>query len=164
MLGRPPENGQERTSHPSTPESYMLPFLIESRDQSVRLFDLTDGRFQLLEAAPVGPFLAGPGYLLVERNLGNFLVEQGVERIACEDATLFDRASGAEFHTHVRIKVGQYFTLDQICDLDLTGPRLLTMNDEYYFVSPELRDLLQHAPFDYLVFSEGLTGFGGAYS
>jgi hypothetical protein len=142
----------------------MLPFLIESRAPSVRLFELNDGRFQLLEAAVVGPFLCGPGYLLVERNLGRFLVEQGVERVKCEDAILFDRQSGTEFHTHVRIRVGQYFTSDQICDLDLVGPRILTMNDEYYFVSPELRERLQQAQFGYLTFSEGLTGFAGACS
>jgi hypothetical protein len=142
----------------------MLPFLISSTIHSVRLFELDDGRFQLLEAGAIGPFLGGPGYLLVERNLGSFLVQQGVEQITCEDAVLFDRPSGGEFRTHVRIRVGQYFTADQICDLDLTGPRLLTMNDEYYFVSPELRDLLQQTPFTYLTFSEGLTGFAGTYS
>jgi len=140
----------------------LLPFLIESKIHSVRLFELDDGRFQLLEAAPVGPFLSGPGYLLVERNLGEFLVAQGFERIACVDTILFDRPSGTEFHTHVRIRVGQYFTPDQICDLDLTGPRLLTMNDEYHFASPDLRDRLQQASFGYLTFSEGLTGFAGA--
>ena len=142
----------------------MLPFFIDSRFHNVRLFELNDGRFQLLEAAPVGPFLSGPGYLLVERNLGKFLVEQGVERIACEDAILFDRPSNTEFRTHVRIRVGQYFTSDQIHDLDFTGPRLLTMNDEYYFVSPDLRDRLQQAAFGYLTFSKGLTGFAGAHS
>lgn len=140
----------------------MLPFLIESKMHSVRLFELNDGRFQLLEPGPIGPFLSGSGYLLVERHLGEFLVEQGVERITREDAILFDRPSGTEVRTHVRIRVGQYFTSDQICDLDLTGPRLLTMNDEYYFASPNLRDRLQQSPFGYLTFSEGLSGFAGA--
>lgn len=142
----------------------MLPFLIESRAPSVRLFELNDGRFQLLDATPAGPFLGGPGYLLVERNLARFLVEQGVERITCQDVVLFDRPSNAEFRTHVRIRVGQYFASDQICDLDLTGPRLLTMNDEYYFASPELRDLLQQSPFAYLTFSEGMSRFAGTDS
>lgn len=142
----------------------MLPFLIESRVDSVRLYELNDGRFQLLDPAPAGPFLSGPGYLLVERNLGQFLVEQGVERVTCEDATLFDRLSGTELRTHVRIRVGQYFTSDQLYDLDLTGPCLLTMNDEYYFASPDLRDRLQQAAFSYLSFSEGLTRFAGIAS
>jgi hypothetical protein len=142
----------------------MLPFLIESKVHAVRLFELEDGRFQLLEAAQIGPLLGGPGYLLVERKLGSFFVELGLERITCDDAVLFDRPNGTEFRTHVRVRVGQYFTPDQIRDLDLTGLRLLTMNDEYYFVSPALRNLLEQSPFDYLTFSEGLTGFASANS
>ena len=140
----------------------MLPFCIGSKAPSVPLFELSDGRFQLLKTAVAGPFLYGPGYLLVERDLGHFLVKQDLEGVTCEDAILFHRPSGAEYHMHVRIRVGQHFTDDQICDLDLIGPRLFVMNDEYYFVSPELRQRLQHASFDYLIFSEGLSGFAGA--
>lgn len=142
----------------------MFPFLVESTAPTVPLFELNDGRFQLLEAAPtIGPFLCGPGYLLVEKALGKFFVEQGVERIQCEDAIIFDRPSDAEFRTHLRIRVGQYFTVDQISDLDLVGPRLLTMNDDCYFVSRDLRERLQRSPFDYLTFSEGLSRIGGAH-
>lgn len=137
----------------------MLPFLVESSVHPVRLFELNDGRFQLLESAAIGPFLPGFGYLLVEHSLAEFLIAAGVERIACEDAVIFDRPSGNEYRTHVRIRVGQYFKADQIADLDLTGPRLLVLNDEYYFVSEVLRDLLQKAAFGYLRFTEGLTGY-----
>lgn len=139
----------------------MLPFCIQSSTYPVKLFELSDGRFQLQASAPAGPFLAGSGYLLVERNLAAFLVEQGIERVTFEDAVLFDRPSGQEFRTHVRIRVGQFFSPSQINDLDVTGRRILTMNDEYYFVSPELKKFLQEAQFEYLEFSEGLAGFGG---
>lgn len=140
----------------------MLPFLIESRAPSVRVYELSDGRFQLLEAGEVGPFLAGYKFLVVERRLAEFLVEHRVERIACEDAVLFDRTTGEELYTHVRVRVSQYFTQEQIHDLDLSGPRLLTMNDEYYFASPDLKSLLQKGPFPYLCFEEGLGGFAAA--
>lgn len=139
----------------------MLPFLIESRLPAVRLFELDDGRFQLLEATEIGPFLPGYGYLLVERELAEFLTEHDVERIACEDAVLFDRPSNREFRTHVRVHVRQYFTSEQINDLDVTGLRILTMNDEYYFVSPALKEQLEKTTFVYLCFSEGLQGFSG---
>lgn len=139
----------------------MLPFFIDSRISPVRLFELDDGRFQLVDQAEVGPFLPGNGYLLVENRLAEFLVEHDVERIVCEDVVLFDRPSGKEFRSHTRIRVKQYFTHEQIKDLDLTGLRLLTMNDEYYFVTRELKELLEQARFDYLSFSEGLEGFAG---
>ena len=142
----------------------MLPYLIESREPTVRLFELDDGRFQVLDDAEVSPFLPGFGYLLVERRLADFFVENDVQRIVCEDAVLFDRASGKEYKTHVRVLVRQYFKPEEINDLDLEGPRLLTMNDEYYFVSPELKTLLQSASFEYFRFSRGLEGFAGTGS
>ncbi|MES2937230.1 MAG: hypothetical protein V4864_06090 [Pseudomonadota bacterium] len=55
--------------------------------------------------------------------------------------------------------VGQSFTENELHDLSLEGPRLLTMNDEYYFASPELKALLEASPFKYLEFSEGLSWF-----
>jgi len=139
----------------------MLPFSIESREPSVRLYELNDGRFQLLDSGSVGAFLAGFGYLLVELELAKFLRENDVERIVLEDAVLFDRPTGQEFRTHMRVRVRQYFTPEQINDLDLSGLRLLTMNDEYYFVSPDLKERLEQSSFDYLCFKSGLEGFGG---
>jgi hypothetical protein len=142
-------------------EKNLLPFAVGSTIYPVRLFELIDGRFQLLESGAVGPFLPGYGYLIVERRLAHFLIDQDVQRIACEDVVLYDIASGSEYRTHVRVRVGQYFTPDQINDLDLEGLRLLTMNDDYYFVSPTLRARLAFTGFDYLTFSEGLNGFIG---
>lgn len=162
MSGRA-ATADDMTSNSFAMEENLLPFSVESTIFPVRLFELDDGRFQLLESDAVGPFLPGHGYLIVERRLACFLIEQDVERIVCEDAVLFDRASGSEYRTHVRVRIGQYFTPAQINDLDLDGPRLLTMNDEYYFVSPDLRERLKHAQFDYLVFGEGLTGFAGVH-
>jgi len=138
-----------------------LPYLLESRIPVVRLFELDDGRFQLLEAGDIGPFLPGYGYLLVERELAEFLIEHEVDRIVLKDAILFDSTSEQEYQTHVRIQVRQYFKPEQINDLDLNGLRLLTMNDEYYFASPELKKRLEQSSFDYLSFSEGLEGFAG---
>lgn len=142
----------------------MLPYLIESRLPVVRLFELDDGRFQHLESGDISPYLPGHGYLLVERALAEFLSEQDVEKIAFEDVVLFDRRSGQEFRTHVRVQVRQYFSSEQINDLDLSGLRLLTMNDQYYFASPELKERLEQSPFSYLCFSQGLEGFASARS
>jgi len=136
-----------------------LPFHVEGSIPAVRLYELSDGRFQLLEAGSVGPFLPGPGYLLVEKKLASYLESIGIDRVMQEPAVLFERLTGEEFRTHVRIRVGQYFKADQIKDLDLTGPRILTMNDEYYFVSAELKAMLELSEFHYLRFSEGLSRF-----
>ena len=142
----------------------MLPFHIYPAQPMPRLFELSDGRFQLLDATPVGAFLPGYQYLLVDSVLAEFLQALELGRVSYEPAIIFDRATGKEYRDHIRIRVSQYFTHDQLCDLDVDGLRLLTMDDEFYFVSPALKTLLKQSGFDYLCFSAGLSDFaaGGA--
>ena len=138
-----------------------LPFLITCKQPSVRLYELNDGRFQLIEPGPIAPFMCGYKYLLVEHQLATFLGELGLERIRQEPAILFNRGTGEELHSHVRIHVGQLFQRRQLRDLPLEGLRLLTMDDEYYFASPELKACLESSSYQYLQFTEGLEEFAG---
>jgi len=138
-----------------------LPFLITCQLPAPRLFELADGRFQRIDKTPVSPFMAGYGYLLVEKALAVFLEGLDIERVRFEPAVLWDRGSGEILHTHARLHVGQFFTIDQINDLPLDGLRLLTLGDENYFASSELKSCLEASPFCYLQFSEGLSEFGG---
>jgi hypothetical protein len=129
--------------------------------QAPLLFELADGPFQLVSQGVLAPVLSGYRYLLVERPLADFLIGLQVERLAYEQVVFISPLTGEEVRSHVRIRVGQFFTSREIQDLNLTGPRLLTLNDQYYFVSPELKEELETGPFPYLRFTEGLTGFGG---
>jgi hypothetical protein len=138
-----------------------LPFYVFCESPAVRVYELNDGRFQLIDPEPVSPFLAGYRYLLVERNLATFLATLEIERVCYEPAVLFNRGTGEELHTHVRLHVGQSFNQSQLLDLPLDGLRLLTMDDQYYFVSPALKAELEGSPFRYLRFTEGLSGFAG---
>jgi hypothetical protein len=139
-----------------------LPFHIFCDHPSVLVYELNDGRFQLIEPGPISPFLAGYRYLLVEQSLAAFLAELKVERVRYEPAVLFDPLKKQEIRTHVRLRVGQFFTENQLFDLPLDGPRLLSMNDQNYFVSPELKVRLESSPFQYLRFREGLGRFAGS--
>jgi len=138
-----------------------LPFLISCKLPAVRLYELDDGRFQLIEQGPIAPWMSGYRYLLVERKLALFLHELDLERVRQEPVVLFNRATGEEMHTHVRLHVSQFFTENMLPDIPLEGLRLLAFNDQYYFASPELKDCLEAGPFSYLQFSEGLRGFAG---
>lgn len=141
------------------------PFLISCKLPAVRLYELGDGRFQLVEQGPIAPLMSGYRYLLVERELALFLHELGLERARQEPAVLFNRATGEEMHTHVRLHVSQFFTEDMLSDIPLEGLRLLAFNEQYYFASPELKDCLEASPFGgYLQFSEGLEGFAKSAS
>jgi hypothetical protein len=136
-----------------------LPFYISCNFPSVGLFELEDGSFQPIAREPIGPYMAGPGYLLVEKALADYLQELKIERVQFSPAVIFIRSTGEELRSHVRVKVGQSFSGDQLNDLALGGCRLLSMNDQYYFASPELKNCLEASQFKYLVFSEGLGGF-----
>lgn len=139
-----------------------LPFHLSCSLPGVGLYELDDGRFQLIQPGPIAPLMAGYRYLLVERPLADWLAALEVERIRFESAVLFNRGTGEELRTHVRVHVAQYFAADEIRDLNLSGLRMLTMGDAHYFVSPDLRLLLQRSPFTYLRFTEGLEGFASS--
>jgi hypothetical protein len=139
-----------------------LPFYISCDLPFARVYELADGRFQFIETGSSGPFMYGYQFLLVENSLASFLKSLEIERVNFEPAELFDRTTGEVFTTHTRIRVGQFFKPDQLPDIDLTGLRLITMNDEYYFVSPDLKAILERSQFNYLKFRVGFNGFAAA--
>ena len=139
-----------------------LPYLLSCKHPSVRVFELEDGRFQLIEHGDIGPVVSGYKHLLVEARLATFLRNLKLERTNFEPAAFFVRSTGEQWSSHERVRVGQYFKLDQVQDLALDGHRILTLNDEYYFVSPSLKQALEIAGFEYLVFTEGLSGFAAS--
>lgn len=112
-----------------------------------------------MEQQPISPFMAGRGYLLVETALATFLQQLEVDRVGFRPAILFSPGTGEELGSHVSIRVSQFFRANEILDLDLGGKRLLTLNDQYYFASPELKAVLEVSAFQYLEYSEGLSGF-----
>lgn len=136
-----------------------LPFYVSCPVVSPRLFELSDGRFQLVERGAAGPFVAGHGYALVERRLADFLRQLEISRVQLVPAVIWDPTTRAEHRTHERLAIGHFFSSDQINDLDLEGDRLLTLGDEYVFASPSLKERLEDAGFEYFHFSPGLMGF-----
>jgi hypothetical protein len=138
-----------------------LPFCISCSAQGVGLYELADGRFQLIQAGPIAPLMFGRGYFLVEIALAQYLKDLNISRVRYEPAVIWHRGANLEYRTHVRMHVSQLFTSDQLRDLDVSGLRLLTLNDEYLFVSSALKERLHLTSFSYLRFSEGLEGFAG---
>jgi hypothetical protein len=126
------------------------------------LFELADGRFQVVSQGTLAPAMSGYQYLLVQKPLAEFLAGLGVERVSFEEATLFYPATGEEVKTYVRVRVSQFFTSHDLRDIAVDGLRLMTLNDQHYFVSEELKAELDQAKFSYLRFSEGFTGFGAS--
>ena len=136
-----------------------LPFHITCTFDAVPLFELDDSRFQMIKRGAVAPLMAGHRYLIVEYALASYLESMDLHGIRIAPVSILDRSTDTEHRSYKRIFVSQFFRASEIHDLNLDGPRLLTLNDTYVFCSPDMRAVLEDGGFEYLRFSEGLTGF-----
>jgi len=105
--------------------------------------------------------MSGYRYVLVDRQLADFLRAVGVERIGLEPAALWSPSTQVDHRSYERLTINQWFSADQVNDLNLYGDRLLTLGDEFVFASPSLKEKLEKAGFVYLQFTEGLRGWAG---
>jgi hypothetical protein len=137
----------------------MYPYYVETEESPVKLYQLKDGRFQLIQEGKLGPFMSGYDYLLVETKLAQYLENLNVEITTFRDVVILARSKNEEYHSHKEVIISQHFNSDEINDLDLDGDRILMMDDQYVFVSPSLKEKLEKSEFGYLRFSEGLSNF-----
>jgi hypothetical protein len=138
-----------------------LPFHVSCSEPAVPIFRLADGRYQLTKDGAIAPFMDGPGYLLLENQLAEFLRDLDIPGTAFEPATIWHRRVDREYRTHTNMTVARYFVRGDIGELDLSGLRFYVMYDQYLFASPLLKRVLAESPFQYLEFSEGLSWFAG---
>ena len=125
------------------------------------MLELKSGVIQCVEPEPpLPPFVTRFQLVLAEERLSRLLGALDVPGLRIQPTVVTLPGGQGEVHSHCRIRVGQYFTLDQSRDLNLDGDRLLTLNDEYLFVTTSLRSKLEQAGFEYLKFSNGLSEFG----
>jgi hypothetical protein len=125
------------------------------------LYELPDGRFQIMGAGRVAPMMTGYEYVLVEQQLAAYFAALDIPRPEIIDATIYDARRKQEILTHRQLRIGQQFSCDMIRDIDLDGERLLLMDARYVFVSPLLCERLKSSQFSYRRFTEGLGEFPG---
>lgn len=140
---------------------HAIPFHVRCDQFAPIVYERSDGLIQLMEPIEPPPFIAAPDCLLIEPALAAFLQDLGIDGVTFSPAVLFDPISREEVHSHVRVRIGRYFTAADYKELELDGLRMMTLGDEYCFVSPALKALLEAAPFPYLIFSPGLQDFAG---
>jgi len=103
--------------------------------------------------------MIGYRYVLADQELSKLFESLDLDRVEISPAIIWNRQIDKEFHTHHRIRIGQFFSPDQINDLNLDGDRLLIMNNESVFVSPGLKERLECAKLGFLRFTKGLSEF-----
>ncbi len=126
---------------------------------SVPLFQLSDGRFQLIKDGPISPFMCGPGYYLIEKDLVDFLLELDISGTRFESATIWHRSLDIEYRGYFNMLVEHFIDNSSLNELDTNGLKFFSMNDTFLFVTPRLKQILTNSPFSYLRFSEGFSEF-----
>lgn len=123
------------------------------------LYQLNDGRFQLIWGGPVAPLMVGFEYILAERSLAQFLSKRHLNEVHFTPAIIFRRATNEEYLTHEQLTVPQLLNDWDGRDIPLSGEGLMLMGKSSLFATPALKLALEHSGFTYLRFSEGLDGF-----
>jgi hypothetical protein len=137
--------------------------LVKCRVAGPRLFERADGRLWAIDEVEPAPFMAGYGYLVIERKLAEFLIAMGVERLRLSPASIEGCAS-SEPEKYCRVTNLQCFEPGMLSDINEDGLRILVMGEEHYFVTPDLKELIMQSSFNYLEFSSGLSEFAAGVS
>jgi hypothetical protein len=125
------------------------------------LYQLSDGRFQIMEEGHLAPLMVGYEYVLVEEGLAEYIEVLDPPRVEIVDAIIYEPHQKQEFRQYKQLRIDQRFSSDMIRDINLDGERFLLMDNRYVFISPLLKKRLEASPFRYLRSTEGLSEFIG---
>ena len=136
----------------------MYPFNLNICNE-VNLYKLDDGRYQPIKRGPIDPIMIGHKYVLVKKDIAEYFKSLDIERVTYEPAIIWDRSTDTEHKDFVRLLINHHFDTGQIDDIDISGKQFLLMDNNYVFVTPQLKSKLEHSEYGFK-FSEGMTNFG----
>ena len=144
-----------------TPGSPDILYHVSCLETHPQLYQLADGRFQIMEEGDLAPLMVGYEYVLVERALAEYVAGFDLPGLRVSEAVFYDPRRQQEVRTHRQLHIDERFSSDMIRDIDLTGERFLLMGDVYLFATPLLKRRLEDSTFKYLRFTAGLDEFVG---
>jgi len=136
----------------------MYPFNLNICNE-VNLYKLDDGRYQPIKRGPIEPIMIGHKYVLVKEDIAEYFRSLDIERVTYEPAIIWDRSTDTEHKDFVRLLINRHFDTGQIDDIDISGKQFLLMDNNYVFVTPQLKSELEQSEYGFK-FSEGMTNFG----
>lgn len=137
----------------------MYPYSVESKNFHVGLFQLSDGRFQMIKQGNLSNFMSGADYLLIENKLANFLSNLDIPLIDFRDAIVWNRKLDKEYKNFKQLIVKKYATEESFEHWDLSGLQMYLYGRNHLFVSPKLKEKLERSEFEYLLFGKGFSRF-----
>src|SRR5687767_705827 len=120
-----------------------LPYHMSCLESHPQLYQLADGRFQIMEEGDLAPMMVGYEYVLLESGLAEYLEALDLPRLEIIGAVVYDHRKKQEIHTYKQLQIAQRFSSDMIRDINLDGERFLLMGETYLFVSPLLKQRLE---------------------
>ena len=136
----------------------MYPYHLEINNQT-DLYQLNDGRFQLIKPGPIAPVMVGFKYILVKHSIAVYLKALDIDRVKFNPAIIWHRKEDIEDLSYTQIEVNHHFDSQNMNALNLDGSKFLLMDNRYLFVTPELKTKLETSPLNW-TFSEGFSNFG----
>ncbi|MFT4906919.1 MAG: hypothetical protein ACI978_000994 [Oleispira sp.] len=133
-------------------------------ENSVDLYQLNDGRFQIIKKGVLAPIMIGYKYILVEKDIATYFMGLGIDRVSFEPAIVWDRKSDSENIDYVSMRVNHHFDttdigdIGDIGDIDCSGTQFLIYDNQQLFVSCELKVELEKLPYKF-TFTEGFSHF-----
>lgn len=139
------------------------PYCVYTKINHIGLYQLKDGRFQMIMQGNLSQLMTGFRYVIVEKTLAEFFKELEIESIDYKDAIIWNRGLNIEYDNYSQLFIHNQFSAEQIGELDLSGSKVFVLNSMgnlYVFVTPQLKEILtKKSGFKYLKFSEGLEQF-----
>src|SRR5687767_11599004 len=125
-----------------------LPYHMSSSQTHARLYQLADGKFQIVGEGDLAPVMIGYEYVLVEEYFAQYLTALDLPALEIIDAIIYEPWQKMEIRTHRQLLIDQQFSSDMIRnidrpsspntihrEIDLDGERFLLMDRQYVFVS-----------------------------
>lgn len=137
----------------------MYPYLVESKVHAVGLYQLKDGRFQMIKEGKLSFYMSGYDYILLENKFADYLDSLDIPQIEFKEAVIWNRGLNREYKNYKQLIVRKYLTEENFETIDLRGLQMYLFTDNSLFVSPQLKDLLENSEFKHLSFIEGFSNF-----
>tara|TARA_B110000196_G_C21144824_1_gene665964 strand:+ start:560 stop:970 length:411 start_codon:yes stop_codon:yes gene_type:complete len=136
----------------------MHPYHVEIFNQT-DLYQLNDGRFQMIKSGPLDSVMVGFKYILVKNSIADTLKELDIDRVTFKPAIIWNRKNDTEDLSYTKMEVSHHFESENLNDIDIEGSQFLLLDNRYLFVSPELKVKLEASTLNW-TFSKGFGNFG----
>ena len=136
----------------------MYPFHIEICNKT-DLYQLNDGRYQLIRDTEIDSIMIGHKYTLVRDDVVEKIIDTGVERVSFEPAIIWNRKINKVYSNYQKMTSHRHIESSNLNSIDIEGKQFLVLDNHHLFATPELKLALESLDLG-LKFRERFGNFG----